>query len=155
MSPLGWFHTLCAVVALVSGAFVVGMRKGTANHVQIGYIYVGSMVALNVTALMIYRLFGGFGPFHIAAIFSLIGLIVAILPAILRRPRKTWLTQHYYGMSWSYVGLIAAAASEFITRVPATVFWWGVLGATAGVVVIGGTIIKLRAQRTIDSMRRI
>ena len=151
MSPLGLFHSAVATVALISGAMVLSMTKGTARHRQIGWVYVASMIALNVSALMIYRLFGRFGPFHIAAVFSLASLVSALIPTI-RRP-KGWLQRHYYGMSWSYVGLLAAAASEFITRVPATVFWWGVLGATAAVVVIGGSIIGIRAERTIAPFR--
>ena len=153
MSTLGWFHTFTAVLALASGAVVLSMRKGTARHRQIGWVYAGSMLALNLSALMIYRLFGRFGPFHVAALISLASLASAMIPAIRRKPEKKWLERHYYGASWSYIGLLAAAASELITRVPATVFWWGVLGATLAVVAIGGTIIGVRAKHTLATAR--
>jgi uncharacterized membrane protein len=66
MSTLGWFHTAAAVAALVAGAVVLLRGKGTRSHRRLGWTYVVAMIALNVTALAIYRLTGSFGPFHIA-----------------------------------------------------------------------------------------
>ncbi len=59
MNTLGWLHTGCAVVALLTGAMVLLRPKGTAAHRRLGWAYAGSMLGLNVTALLIYRLFGG------------------------------------------------------------------------------------------------
>jgi hypothetical protein len=57
-------------------------------------------------------------------------------------------------MMWSYVGLLAAAASEFIVRVPGVVTSWlgfgiavgvaSVLVCTVGAVVIERTVARLR-----------
>ena len=155
MNPLGWFHTICALVALASGAAVLLRAKGTRAHRQLGWVYVGSMVALNVTALMIYRLFGGFGPFHVAALFSLATVVAGIIPAVRRQPRTGWLDRHYFFMTYSYLGLLAATAAEIGTRVPGArgVFWWTVV-VTSVVVIAGGfMMIRRRAAPTLAPFR--
>ncbi len=147
MSPLGWVHLTFAISAMVVGAIVVLNPKGTRTHRKLGWVYAISMLGLNVTALMIYRLFGGFGPFHIAALASLTTLLMAMY-FVIARPTKNWLALHYSFMSWSYVGLWAAAASEIGTRVQAFRFWWAVLIATAAVIGVGGFLIQ-RNQATV------
>jgi uncharacterized membrane protein len=129
MTLLGQTHLVTAFAAIAAGAAVLLVRpKGARWHRRLGWLYATSMLVLNVTALMIYRLFGGFGPFHAAAIVSLVGLLLGVHAA--RRGRRarlahspaeraTWVQRHYYWMTWSYVGLLAAFASETITRLPA------------------------------------
>lgn len=144
MNVLGWLHTLCALVALGSGAAVLLRRKGTRTHRRIGWVYAASMLLLNGTALMIYRLFGGFGPFHVAAIASLVTVLMGMVPAVRRRPAN-WVEHHYFWMTWSYVGLWAAAISEVATRTPGFHFWWGVMIGTFAVVGIGAILIRRNA----------
>lgn len=153
MSALGWFHMTCAVVALGSGAAVLARRKGTRAHRRLGWVYVGSMLLLNVTALMIYRLFGGFGPFHVAAVFSLATVIAGVVQPI-RRRRTNWVEHHYQWMTWSYVGLCAAAVSEVGTRVPGFQFWWAVMIGTFLVIGVGATLIRRRASAVLAPFRR-
>ena len=135
---VGWLHLGSALAAMLVGAAVLLLPKGTTLHRRIGYGYVGTMLTVNVTALLIYDLFGGVGPFHVAAAVSLATLIGGTLPARWRRPPRGWLPWHAYWMSWSYVGLIAAAVAETATRYLPLPF-----GATAGtasliVFVVGG-----------------
>lgn len=153
MITLGWFHTGCALAALGSGAAVVLRRKGTRGHRRLGWVYVGSMLALNVTALMIYRLFGGFGPFHVAAVASLATVIAGTVPAYRRKPAN-WLEHHYAGMTWSYVGLWAATAAEVATRVPGFRFWWAVMLGTFAVIGIGATLIRRNQAAVLAQFRR-
>ena len=124
-------------MALLSGLGVVVRPKGTRLHKRIGWVYAASMLALNATALMIYDLFGGFGPFHVAALVSLLTLLAGMGVAILRRPKKTWVTHHAYWMSWSYVGLLAAAASEVVTRIRIPGWHFGIAVGVATFVAIG------------------
>lgn len=145
MSAIGWFHTACAVLALCSGAAVLLRRKGTRVHRRIGWVYVGSMLALNGTALMIYRLFGGFGPFHVAAVVSLATVVAGTVPAVRRRPAN-WVEHHYWLMTWSYVGLCAAAVSEVATRTPGFRFWWAVFAGTFAVLGVGAVLIRRNAR---------
>ena len=121
MDTIGFLHTAFATAALLLGPAVFFRRKGDARHRALGYAYVASMALLNATALLIYKLFGGWGVFHWGALLSLATLAMGFVPAVRRRPKGGWLKWHYMGMSWSYVGLCAAAASEFFTRLPQ--FW--------------------------------
>lgn len=73
---LGWTHTAAAVASLVAGAAVLLTRKGTRRHRQLGWAYVVSMLLLNATALLIYRLVGRIGFFHAGAVFSLVTVVV-------------------------------------------------------------------------------
>jgi hypothetical protein len=107
------------------------------------------MVLLNVTALAIYRLTGAFGPFHVAAILSLASVTAGIIPAVRRKPAATWVERHYWWMTYSYLGLLAAAVAEVVTRVPGIDFWWTVVIASAAVFVVGAPIIRRRARTTI------
>lgn len=87
MYVTGAVHLLFAIAALASGLFIVLRRKGTRTHRRVGRVYALSMIGLNVTALMIYRLTGTFGPFHVAALVSLLTIVGGVLPALRRRPR--------------------------------------------------------------------
>lgn len=149
----GVVHVAFALMALVSGLVVVLMRKGTPRHRKIGWVYAVSMLGLNVTALLIYRLFGRFGPFHIAALLSLLTIIAGLITVVLRRPRRNWVDHHAYWMAWSYVGLCAAAASEITTRVPDSPFWWMVLGSTLLVIAGGRQLINSRVPIALQRMR--
>ncbi|MBA3890906.1 MAG: DUF2306 domain-containing protein [Gemmatimonadaceae bacterium] len=161
MLSIGWIHTIAAVAAMVTGAAVLVTRKGTRRHRQVGWAYVASMLLLNLTALLIYRLFGGFGPFHVAAVFSLATVLAGTIAALRARKarrsrnaaaRAKALEHHYQWMTWSYVGLMAAAVSEVATRVPAlqpapgqgVVFGITVAVATLIVVGVGGHLIRGR-----------
>lgn len=155
MDALGLFHTVFAVAALALGPAVFFRRKGDARHRALGYGYVVSMALLNASALLIYDLFGRWGPFHWAALVSLLTLAAGFVPALLRRPRGKWLEWHYFGMCWSYVGLAAAAVSETFTRlpqlwpglrevVPAHYFWTATAAGTFLAVGAGVYLIRVR-----------
>ena len=161
MPSLGWTHTVAAVVAIIAGAAVLLTRKGTRRHRQLGWAYVVSMLLLNVTALFIYRLFGRFGPFHVGAVFSLVTVVAGTAAALGARrargrrnavERARALARHYAFMTWSYVGLIAAAVSEAATRIPALrprpeqqlAFGVTVAVATVLVIAVGAQLIRGR-----------
>jgi hypothetical protein len=99
------------------------------------------MFGVTGTALLIYNLTGEFGPFHALALISLITLILGIAPVLLRWPSGGWIDLHAYFMSWSYVGLVAAAAAETLTRIPEAPFWWAVVAASGVVVATGAWLI--------------
>jgi uncharacterized membrane protein len=142
MDYLGMGHLATALLAIAVGAVVVFRRKGTRFHRWCGRVYVAAMLALNISALCIYDLFGFFGPFHYAALFSLLTVIVGVRAAWLRR--GNWRPVHAYWMSWSYVGLLAAAVSESATRYLDFGFGWTVAIATGLVLLGGGWVINRR-----------
>lgn len=142
MNYLGITHLIFAFFALGFGFSTLRKPKGTRLHRKIGWIYTVSMVGLNITALCIFRLFGGFGPFHWMALFSLATVIAAIVPAIRRKPANNWIETHAQLMCWSYVGLLAATAAEILTRVPGLDFWGAVIFASCGIILFGGIFIR-------------
>lgn len=171
MPSIGWIHTLTAVAALVSGLLVLLTRKGTRRHRQLGWVYVASMLSLNLTALLIYRLFGGFGPFHVAAILSLATVLAGTVAAVRARrarvagdcvARARAMGHHYHWMTWSYVGLLAAAISEIATRLPAlrpqpghdAVIGLTVVAATLLVVGVGRRLIRERQLALLQPYQR-
>ncbi len=152
---------------MASGAAVLLTGpKGGRRHRQLGWIYLASMLGLNGSALLIYRLFGGFGPFHVAAIVSLVGTLFGGGLAIAARrarqrgdkaARAGLIAGHFRAISWSYIGLIAAFVSETATRLdiarpddmPGRAFGIAVAVATLTVVAIGALLIRLRRERVL------
>ncbi len=143
---IGLIHLAASIIALASGTWVLLLKKGSNRHKQVGYVYVGSMVVLIVTAFSIYRLFGGFGIFHIAAVVSAVTLLGGMIPVITKRP-KNWLGMHFAFMYWSVMGLYAAFVSETLTRVPETPFF-GIVGiATFAVMLLANLLYKKYSKR--------
>jgi uncharacterized membrane protein len=116
MSPVGVIHILFGVAALGLGATIVFRPKGTAAHRRLGWGYAASMIGLLATSFLIYRLFGGFGPFHALAVIGALTLAAGLLPARRRSPRGRWLGLHYHFMAYSYAGLLAATAAEIAVK---------------------------------------
>ncbi|MBO3698827.1 DUF2306 domain-containing protein [Roseivirga sp. E12] len=144
-SEIGLVHLIASLVATVAGTIVIGARKGTKFHKQVGYVYAISMLILNLTAFMTYRLFGTFGIFHYGAIGSLLTLLAGMIPAI-RRKSKRWIYRHLGFMYWSVIGLYAAFASETFTRIPETPFF-GMVGIATGVIMLLGARFFIRYQK--------
>lgn len=131
--PMGLVHLIMALAAIAFGTTIIFSRKGTAIHRWLGRGYLVTMLAVNGTALLIYELFGRFGPFHWMALASLAVVLVGYWPA--RRRTPGWRVQHAYFMTGSYVGLLAALASEISTRARILPFFDAV--ALVSLVVIG------------------
>lgn len=147
-STTGLIHLLSAGVAMLAGAIVLLNTKGGRFHQRVGYVYVGAMLVMLLTAFMIYTLFGRFGPFHWLAIFSSLTLAGGIVPMYFRRQIKGWMYWHYYCMNWSVVGLYAAFWAETLTRtLPMQHFWLVVVAATGATAAIGSILIRRHAKR--------
>jgi uncharacterized membrane protein len=153
MTWLGWLHFGTALLGLATGVLVAVARKGTNYHRQMGWAYVGAMLAVNLTALLIYRLLGHFGPFHVAALFSLATVAAGMLPVMRRKPPKIWLRIHAYWMAGSYVGLWAAAVAETSSRTSWLPFWLTVGTASVLVSVIGAVLVLRLVPTAIADMK--
>ncbi len=117
LTMLGWFHLSFAAFGLVAGAVQFLRRKGDRIHRALGYAYVYGMIVANATALLLYRFTGSFNVFHAGAIVNFACIIAAMIP-VLRMPRAPdWMAKHYRWMAGSYIGLVAAASTEFSVRV--------------------------------------
>lgn len=152
MAPIPLLHVATAILALISGAVVLARRKGGRKHRILGRVYFSSMLVMNGSALLIFRLLGGFGPFHVAALVSLATVIPAVVTV--RRRRPGWPVRHYYWMTFSYLGLLAALVAEVTTRLPAAPFWGTVAGSSLAVFAIGAVVIFRRADRTLARILR-
>lgn len=115
--PAGLIHVAASIMAMAMGLFVLVSTKGTKKHKRVGYIYSISMILLNVTAFLIYRLFGRFGIFHWFAVASCLTLLAGLYP-ILSRTGKNYLLTHFSFMYWSVVGLYCAFMAEIFSRLP-------------------------------------
>ena len=144
MSTLGWIHTVFGMAALLAGAAVIVLRKGTRWHRTLGHLYLTSMISLNATSLFIYNLYGHFGPFHWLAVSSLLTLIAGMIPVFTRRPKGRWLELHAIIINISYIGLVAATAAEITSRIPGLEGAFGlVVGGTSALIIgIGAALIR-------------
>lgn len=154
MSTLGLIHMIFGLVALAAGTAVAFLRKGTRWHRTLGHLYLTSMIALNLSGLFIFRLFGAFGPFHWLALGSLLSLLIGMVPLFTRRPMHLWLARHAALMNGSYVGLLAATAAEITSRLPGTEESFGmVVGLTSAVVIgVGAWVINRTTPGNIEQV---
>jgi uncharacterized membrane protein len=113
----GLVHLIASIIAMISGMWVLVSTKGTLTHKRIGYIYAFSMLILNITAFMIYRLYGKFGVFHWFAVVSSLTLIAGLYPVIAKKT-KNYLLTHFRFMYWSVIGLYCAFVAEVFSRLP-------------------------------------
>lgn len=93
------------------------------------------IIGVNLTAFLIYELFGGLGLFHWMALVSLLTVLMGYVSARSRSPG--WKVRHAYFMSGSYVGLIAALAAEVLTRTSWLPFYGAVAVASFTVFFLG------------------
>jgi hypothetical protein len=78
MTPFGWFHTIVAVLALLSGFYTLAVFKVITPAQITGKVYLLCTLVAATTALMIYK-HGGFGPGHALAVLTLLALAVGFL----------------------------------------------------------------------------
>jgi len=150
--PTGLIHLIVSIIALITGLQVLTTTKGTKIHKQVGYIYAVSMILLNLTAFMIYKLYGKFGIFHWFAVVSSLTLFAGLYPVMTKRS-KNYLLAHFNFMYWSVVGLYCALMAEIFSRLPtiiltetgdpSTGFYKGV-GIGMGVVMIVAVIFFVK-----------
>ncbi len=80
MIPLGWFHTLMGVTALVSGIFTLATFKEIRLQNRSGQVYLATTLLTAGTALAIFQR-GEFGPGHALAVMTLLALAVGTIAA--------------------------------------------------------------------------
>lgn len=140
-TPLGWFHFLTALIAMLAGAYVLFKPKGTKRHKQVGYIYVSSLLLVCASAMGIYNLTGKFGIFHILAIIGFLTLVAGMIPMFLKNIKNKHKVFHLWFMYYSVLGLYAAFASELSVRIPEKPFYAMVGIASGGIFIIGSLFI--------------
>jgi len=145
-STVGFVHLVAALASLLLGTTVLMLRKSGKRHRRLGYAYVGSLALMLVTAFGIYRQYGGFGIFHVAALLSAATLLLGIVPAWRRKPIRAWRTLHYSFMYLSVLELYVALVAEVLVRRAGWSFW-EVAVVSVGVVGLPGAVLFGRFRR--------
>ncbi|TWC00506.1 putative membrane protein DUF2306 [Bradyrhizobium macuxiense] len=115
-SAAGAVHAAVALLCIGVGLIQFLRPKRGAGHRARGYFYVYAMLVADGTAMLVFRFTGAFNLFHLGAIMNFACIVAAVVP-LLRSPRPmNWRLQHYTFISWSYVSLISAAATEIAVR---------------------------------------
>jgi len=139
----GAIHTGLALFGVAVGAVQLLRTTGGAIHRALGYAYVYAMLVADGAAMLIYHFTGQFNVFHVAAIVNFVCIVLAMVP-LLQSPRPAnWKLRHYYRITWSYVGLIAAAVTELIVRTVRLTHeqGWAVSGGAAIIVTAIGYVL--------------
>ena len=157
MTPIGAVHFTASLAALLAGAVVLLLPKGTRWHRTWGHAYVWSFALVVITSFAMFNLTGRFTPFHLAAVIGGGTLLGGMYSVLWRRPRKEWIEAHATWMAWSYVGLMAAFSAETLTRfvlprmagvlTEQNVWWafWGVVAlGSFGAGAVGWWLIRTR-----------
>jgi uncharacterized membrane protein len=108
MIPLGWFHTVMGIVALVSGGFTLARHKEISLQTRSGQIYLATTLITAGTALAIFQR-GEFGPGHALAVLTLAALTIGTVAA----------TTNLFGKLSRYVRAIGYSATLLFHCIPA------------------------------------
>lgn len=115
--PLGWFHTVVGIIALLSGAFTLVKFKEILLQTRSGQIYLVATLITAGTALAIFQ-HGAFGPAHGLAVMTLVALAVGTLAATMK-PFGKW-SRHIQALSYSATLLFHCipAVTDALMRLP-------------------------------------
>jgi uncharacterized membrane protein len=152
ISRLGLAHLGSALMALVFGGVVFAQEKGTRLHRLAGWGYVLAMLALNTAALSLYRDTGHFGPFHWLAVFSLATLLAGLWNIRFAAKRDRGIPVHAHFMAGSYVGVVAAGASQVAVHVPTLASGWTVVAVSLAVAAVGLTLSRRKIRPILGRM---
>ncbi len=117
LTPLGLFHTLVSLVAVVLALIAILREKGISPKAPIGKAYLISLVISTVTGLPIFRS-GKIGPPHVVGVLTLIVLAVAAIAGmttLFGRAARYVTTISY---SFTVLLLMIPTVTETLTRVP-------------------------------------
>ena len=143
-STWGAIHLLAATLSLLLGTFVLVVPKEKTLHKPAGYAYLTSMALMIATAFGIYRQYGGFGVFHLAALLTGLTLLAGMLPVLWKKRVRHPLRWHYGFMYLSVLELYVALVAEFLVRVPGATFAGVAALSSAAVLIPGGVLFFTR-----------
>jgi uncharacterized membrane protein len=124
-STWGAIHLLAATSSLVLGTALLLVPKQNPFHKPAGYAYLAGMALMITTAFGIYRQYGGFGVFHVAALLTGLTLLAGMLPVLWKKRVRHPLRWHYGFMYLSVLELYIALVAELLVRTPGATFGTG------------------------------
>ncbi len=140
-------HVIAASLALIVGLVVIFTGKGSGRHRLLGRVYLVLMLFVNGAALTIYGS-GGFGIFHGLALVSLATIGAGFAAVRFRQRFANWRMTHAQMMSWSFVGLAAAATCQLGTSLFNEPGWPIIV-----TFVVGGILVQFGVARALASGR--
>lgn len=153
--PIIFVHAFCGLFALGAGAVLFVQPKRTPLHKRLGHYYAATLVVVDVTSWLLYFIRGStLNAFHVLALANLFALSWGIATAILRKPHGKWYRHHYYLISWSYVGLVAATLVEIALKVGQVTSVASIVALTVSPVLCGGLWIEWKSRRLGDTPSR-
>lgn len=116
MTAVGLVHGFGAFAAVLTGTAMMLSPKGTRRHRLCGMVYIPLMIAVNATALGLFKLTGGINVFHVLALVNLTSTLFGVRALLMwRRTRSPdWLKAHQIHLAYSYLGLMMAFVSELL-----------------------------------------
>ena len=144
-------HVLAAFSALLVGAAVLVLPKGTHAHRMIGIVYAMTLVIVNVAALSLHRE-DAFGVFHALAVASLVTIAIGLSPLLIGTRSLPRIATHAYCMTWSYAGLVAAGCGQLAAAIGPDEGGWVVPVTIGAVLAISGAVIFGKVPSTLDRM---
>ena len=168
LSPLVLIHFVTACYAIVAGAAVFLLPKGTRLHRTIGTSYIVAMFLTVVSVIpveaTVMPFFGTrFGFFHVFVVIGFISLGFGIRAILRWRSTREpeWLRMHQIHLAYSYAGLLMAGFSQIATNprwmlvdLDSATQFWVVFGAVnAGIYAVAMWLIQTRVAKG-DPRRR-
>lgn len=160
-------HFIAASVAIVSGAAIFLMRKGTTRHRAVGMTYIVAMLITVVSVVpveaTVLPFFGTrFGFFHVFVVIGFISLAFGVSRLIKWRRTRDMdaLRSHQVNLAYSYAGLLMAGFSQIATNprwmlielTTATQFWTIFAGVNMAIYAVAIWLIQSRIAKG-DPMR--
>lgn len=108
MIPLGWFHTIMAIVALVSGGYTLASFREITLQTRSGQVYLAATLITAATALGIFQ-HAEFGPGHVLAVLTLLALATGTAAA----------TTKLFGKMSRYIQSFSYTATLLFHSIPA------------------------------------
>ncbi|RXT56239.1 hypothetical protein B6S44_07370 [Bosea sp. Tri-44] len=101
-------HALAALTSLAAGLTVLVLRKGTARHRLIGWVFVAAMAVTAASSAFITS-DGHYSAIHLLSVLTIVNLPYAI---IMRRRGN--IVAHRSAMLWLFAGLVVAGAFTLV-----------------------------------------
>jgi len=117
ITPLGWFHTIIGMTALISGFYSLIKRKEITLQFHAGQIYLVATLITAMSALGIFQ-HGSFGAAHALAILTLLGLGIGTLAATTGVFGKLSRYVQAAGYSATLLFHMIPAITDFMLRIP-------------------------------------
>jgi uncharacterized membrane protein len=117
LTPLGVFHTVVSVVAILAGAIALSRDGHVSPRSGIGRLYIGALVITCLTGLPIFR-HGTIGPPHVLGVLTLVTLAGAAVAGKTRMFGRFSAYVQTVSYSATVFFLAISTVTETLTRLP-------------------------------------